>query len=300
MKISSVGYLVKEGLKNVWSNRMMSFASIGVLISCLLLTGAAILFSMNVNSVMRSIEDENTVTVYLKQEVTTLEAVKIGQEIQQLPNVKDTQFVSADEGLQQYEEMLGPLFEGLEEEENFLPHSWIITMEDLSQYDQTVDQIRQIDGVDTIRDRRDSAMKLTSLNQLVTQVGFWVILALGIISLFIISNTIRVTMFSRRLEISIMKSVGATNSFIRIPFIVEGVVIGLISAIISTILLRLLYNSLISGMNQIVPFTGISFDNVAMPIILGYDIAGVVFGALGGLISIRKYLKKDGGDSIGW
>ena len=107
-------------------------------------------------------------------------------------------------------------------------------------------------------------------------------------------------MFSRRLEISIMKSVGATNSFIRIPFIVEGVVIGLISAIISTILLKLLYNSLISGMNQIVPFTGISFDNVAMPIILGYVIAGVVFGALGGLISIRKYLKKDGGDSIGW
>ena len=117
MKISSVGYLIKEGFKNVWSNRMMSIASIGVLISCLLLTGAAMLFSMNVNSVMKSIEDENTITVYLKQDVTTLEAVKIGQEIQQIPNVKETQFISADEGLQQYEEMLGPLFEGLEEEE---------------------------------------------------------------------------------------------------------------------------------------------------------------------------------------
>ena len=87
MKISSVGYLIKEGFKNVWSNRMMSIASIGVLISCLLLTGAAMLFSMNVNSVMKSIEDENTITVYLKQDVTTLEAVKIGQEIQQIPKM---------------------------------------------------------------------------------------------------------------------------------------------------------------------------------------------------------------------
>lgn len=300
MKLSSMGYLMKEGFKNVWSNRMMSFASIGVLISCLLLTGAALLFSLNVTKVMKSVEDENTVTIYLKQEVTTLEAVKIGNEIQQLPNVKEAKFVSADEGLQQYKEMLGSLFDGLEGEENFLPHSWVITMEDLSQYDETVKQIEAVDGVDTIRDRRDSAMKLTSLNQMVSQVGFWVILALGIVSLFIISNTIRVTMFSRRLEISIMKSVGATNSFIRIPFIVEGVVIGLISALVSTILLRLVYNSLISGMNQIVPFTSISFDRLMWPIILGYTIAGVVFGALGGIISIRKYLKKDGGEIVGW
>lgn len=300
MKISSMGYLIREGFKNVWSNRMMSFASIGVLISCLLLTGAAMLFSLNVSSVMKSMEDENTITVYLKQEVTTLEAVKIGQEIQKISNIKDAAFISADEGLQQYKEMLGSLFDGLEGEENFLPHSWVITMEDLSQYDQTVAQIKEVNGVESIRDRRDSAMKLTSLNQLVSQVGFWVILALGIVSLFIISNTIRVTMFSRRLEISIMKSVGATNRFIRVPFIVEGVVIGLISAVLSTVLLRLVYNSLITGMNQIVPFTSISFDRLIVPIILGYTIAGITFGALGGMISIRKYLKKDGGEIIGW
>lgn len=278
---------------------MMSAASIGVLVSCLLLTGAAMLFSLNVSSVMKSVEDENTITIYLKQEVTTLEAVKIGQEIQKIPNVKDAKFISADEGLQQYKEILGSLFDELEDEENFLPHSWVVTMDDLSQYDQTVSQIKEVEGVESIRDRRDSAMKLTRLNQLVSQVGFWVILALGIVSLFIISNTIRVTMFSRRLEISIMKSVGATNSFIRIPFIVEGVVIGLISAALSTILLRLVYNSLIAGMNQIVPFTSISIDRLTVPIILGYTIAGIVFGALGGFISIRKYLKKDGGEIIG-
>lgn len=300
MKFSSIGYLIKEGFKNIWNNRMMSFASIGVLISCLLLTGAAMLFSLNVNMVMKSVEDENTVTVYMKQEVTTLEAVKIGSEIQRVSNVKNATFVSAEEGLQQYKEMLGSLFDGLEGEENFLPHSWVVTMEDLSQYDQTIEQIKQIDGVDTVRDRRDSAMKLTSLNQMVTQVGFWVILALGIVSLFIISNTIRVTMFSRRLEISIMKSVGATNSFVRIPFIVEGVMIGLISAAGATILLKLVYSSIVSGINQIIPFSSISFDRVSLPIILGYIIAGVIFGALGGLISIRKYLKKEGGDIIGW
>lgn len=300
MNFSSIRYLFKEGLKNVWSNRMMSFASIGVLVSCLLLTGAALLFSLNISSVMKTIQSENSVMVYLKQDIATLQAVKIGGEIQQIANVNECEFVSQDEALQKYSDILGPLFQGLEGEDNFLPNSYRITMKDLSLYQQTIDSIKQIEGIDSVSNRSDSAQKLTSLNHMVTTAGFWIILVLSIVSLFIISNTIRVTMYSRRLEISIMKSVGATNWFIRVPFIVEGIIIGLISAVVSTVLLKLLYDNIIQVIKQIIPFNHIPFNSMTAPVILGFGTAGVVFGALGGVISIGKYLKKEGGEIIGW
>lgn len=213
MNFSSMKYLLKEGVKNVWNNRMMSFASIGVLVSCLLLTGAAVLFSANLSYAMKDIQDENVVTVYLKQEVGELEAVTLGSELKEIPNIKEIVFVSQQEALEQYTEILGPLFEGLEED-NFLPNAYRVTMEDLSLYDETVAKIKEIPQVDTLSDRSDAASKLTNLNNMVGTAGLWILIILSVVSLFIISNTIRVTMYSRRLEISIMKSVGATNWFI--------------------------------------------------------------------------------------
>ena len=243
MKLSSMGYLLKEGLKNIWNNRTMSIASICVLVSCLVLTGAALLFSQNVNSIMGDVQDRNTVEVYLDMDIPTLEAVRIGPEIQKIDNVESCEFIRGDDQLEQYRDVLGDLVDGLQGDERVLPDSYRITMTDLSLYQQTVDQILQVEGVDTISDRSQTAEKLTSLNRLVSTIGFWVVLALAIVSLFIIVNTIRVTMYSRRLEISIMKSVGATDWFIRIPFIVEGIIIGLISALIATLLLDLLYDA---------------------------------------------------------
>ena len=285
MNFSSMKYLLKEGVKNVWNNRMMSFASIGVLVSCLLLTGAAVLFSANLSYAMKDIQDENVVTVYLKQEVGELEAVTLGSELKEIPNIKEIVFVSQQEALEQYTEILGPLFEGLEED-NFL--------------DETVAKIKEIPQVDTLSDRSDAASKLTNLNNMVGTAGLWILIILSVVSLFIISNTIRVTMYSRRLEISIMKSVGATNWFIRVPFIVEGVVIGLISAGISILVLKLVYESIMSAVKQLIPFTSIPFTTLTGPVVLGFIGAGIAFGALGGIISISKYLKKEGGEILGW
>ena len=123
---------------------------------------------------------------------------------------------------------------------------------------------------------------------------------LGLVSLFILSNTIRLTMYSRRFEISIMKSVGATDWFVRIPFIVEGIIIGIISAIISATMLKLLYDVLIGYINKMIPFSHIPFSSVSLPIFLAFIAAGVAFGLIGGLISISKYLKKEGGEILGW
>ena len=150
--------------------------------------------------------------------------------------------------------------------------------------------------MDEIIDYSDIAEQLTDLDNLVTSAGFWIVLILSLVSLFIISNTIRVTMFSRRLEISIMKSVGATNWFVRVPFIVEGVIIGLLSGGVASGLLIFLYNKLVTSIASIPLFSPVDIGPMAWRITLIFMLAGSLFGALGGLISLGKYLKKEGGD----
>ena len=298
-RLSSLGYLLKEGVKNIWSNRTMSFASVGVLVSCLLLTGAAVLFSMNVDVAMKSLEGNNSTTVYLQEGLPTLTSLRVGQEIKQLDNIEECEFVSKQDAVQNMLDMLGDdgtVLEGLLGDENFLPDAFRISMKDLNLYDETAAQIEAINGVDEIIDYSDIAEQLTSLDNLVTSVGFWIVLILSLVSLFIISNTIRVTMFSRRLEISIMKSVGATNWFVRVPFIVEGVIIGLLSGGVASGLLVLVYNRLVSSIASIPLFSPVDIGPITWRITLIFMLAGALFGALGGLITLGKYLKKEGGD----
>ena len=298
-RLSSLGYLLKEGVKNIWSNRTMSFASVGVLVSCLLLTGAAVLFSMNVDVAMKSLEGNNSTTVYLQEGLPTLTSLRVGQEIKQLDNIEECEFVSKQDAVQNMLDMLGDdgtVLEGLLGDENFLPDAFRISMKDLNLYDETAAQIEAINGVDEIIDYSDIAEQLTSLDNLVTSVGFWIVLILSLVSLFIISNTIRVTMFSRRLEISIMKSVGATNWFVRVPFIVEGVIIGLLSGGVASGLLVLVYNKLVSSIASIPLFSPVDIGPITWRITLIFMLAGALFGALGGLITLGKYLKREGGD----
>ncbi len=296
-----LGYLFKEGIKNVWNNRMMSLASIGVLVSCLIITGAAVLLSLNVNSVVDSVGRENQVTVFLDDDIKELEAVmEIGPQIRSLDNISECEFYSKDEAIAELRDELGNLFSELQGDDNPLPHSFHVTMVDLSQYEDTVKNIAKVDGVYKISDRSDVANKLTSLNTLVTQIGLWIVIVLGIISLFIISNSIRMTMYSRRFEISIMKSVGATDWFVRVPFIIEGIVLGLISGIISSAIIAFLYEGIISAVQYIIPFSEIAYSDVAFNMTFSFIILGMAVGALGAAISIGRYLKMEGGEILGW
>ena len=294
------GYLAKEGLKNVWSNRIMSIASVCVLVSCLVLTGAAALFSINVAQVVESVGDSNETTVYIKSDVSQLEAVYIGKDIEKVSNVSSATFYSKDEAFKKYKEDLGEELFNKIEDRNPLPDAFIVVMDDLSQYDETVADILKIDGVDSINDHRELAKKLTDISNLVNIICVGVVAALMIISIFIIANTIRATMYSRRFEISIMKSVGATNSFVRMPFLVEGMVIGFISAAVSTGGIALLYEAVMSAITSMIPFTFIPLSNVILYVAVAFVIAGVVIGFFGSFISIRKYLKKEGNEILGW
>lgn len=295
------GYLMKEGVKSVWNNRMMSAASIGVLVSCLLITGVAMLLSLNVRNVVETIGKDNQITVFLKDNVDELEAVqKVGPEIRRLDNILNCEFYSKDEAIVKWENELGPLFGELQGEENPLPHAFHVAMVDLSQYDDTVANIKNVEGVDVISDRSDVAKRLTDLDRLVTQVGLWLVAALGIISLFIISNSVRMTMYSRRFEISIMKSVGATNHFVRTPFVIEGIVLGLISGAIASVIIAFLYEAVISAVQYIVPITEIPYNALAAQISAAFILFGMIVGAIGALISIGRYLNMEGGEILGW
>ena len=282
-------YLVKEGIRNLWSNRMMSFASIGVLVSCMLLSGGSVLISMNVANVMKQVEQKNLVMVYLNDEVSTLEAVQIGTEINKLYNVKESTLVTRDEAL---DEMMGAVenADALLDElknDNPLPNTYRVTLLDLEKYDQTVAELRKLDGVQSVRGESETSDQLIRIEKSITGTLLWIIVLLMVVSMFIITNTVRVTMFNRRKEISIMKSVGATDWFIRVPFIVEGAIIGVVSGVVTTLLIEYIYTHISWGdglfTDGLVPFAGLR---------LGFGLAfvgaGVVFGAIGGVISIGR------------
>lgn len=302
MSFSGVRYLTKEGFKNVWTNRMMSLASIGVLISCLILTGAAALLSLNIKEVVASVGDTNVTNVYLVEGINEIEATYIGKQIENTANVTSAEFYSKEEAIKEFENTLGPeVFQNMQAENNPLPDTFKVTMEDMSLYDETIEKISVIEGVESVSSRSEVADKLTRLDTLISTLGVGIVVALGLISLFIISNTIRMSMYSRRFEISIMKSVGATNTFVRVPFIIEGMLLGLISSLLSIGLLYLIYDLIMQSITHIIASViPIPFMTVFWPITGIFVAAGLIIGAASGFISIGKYLKKEGNEILGW
>lgn len=280
----------------------MSIASIAVLISCLLLTGVAMVLSVNMSSIMKSIEGNNQITVFLSDGLPQITAIQVGEELRNTKNISECVFVSKDEGLADVMDLLGDngtILDGLDGEDNFLPDCYKISLTDLGMYDETMDAVMSIEGVDHIVDYSDIADKLSNLDRLIRYGSVAIILILGTVSLFIISNTIKVTMFSRRMEISIMKSVGATNWFVRVPFIVEGMLIGLISGGISAAILLLAYDKVTQIVYSIVPFvTVFDIDPFKWYVVGAYAIVGALFGLLGGSISLGRYLKREGENAV--
>lgn len=295
------GYLFNEGIKNTWNNRGMSIASVGILVSCLLITGVAVLFCQNLQAMVDKIGSENVVTVYLELKLSDKDVERVGKQIEAVDNISKIVFYSKEEGIKEFDSQLGDIKGEFTGDENPLPDAYKITMSDLSKYDSTVQYISSIDGVLKVSNRSDIANTLTEISNIVATLGFWIVFVLGMISLFIISNAIKTTMHSRRFEISIMKSVGATNAFVRIPFIVEGLVIGVISGIISSILMKFVYEGVLGAVQtKYIALEIISFNSVVIYVFAGMVSAGALLGAIGAGISIRKYLKLEGNELLGW
>ncbi len=301
MGLHSLGYLFREGVKSLWKNRTMSMASIAVLISCLLLTGVAGLLTLDLSATMQSIEGNNTFTVWLENDLPSLTAVKVGEDLRMIDNISDCTFVPKSDALSSVIQSLDgdTSLISLLGADNPLPDSYSISLSDLSKYDETVAAIKSVEGVEDVDDYSLVATKLSNLDRLVRYCSIGIVIVLGVVSLFIISNTVKVTMFSRRMEINIMKSVGATNGFVRLPFIVEGWVIGILSGAISATILYFAYDKAVQVVYDIAPFLAVvDIQPYVGWVYLAYIVVGMLFGMLGGVISIGKYLKKEGEDVI--
>lgn len=296
------GYLFNEGVKGAWNNRGMSAASIGILICCLLLTGVAVLFCMNLQALVEQIGNDNVITVFLEYDLPDKDVESAGKEIKKIDNISKVIFYSKEDGIKEFSKQLGDLSDEFQGDNNPLPDAYKITLEDLSKYDKTMDHVTKVAGVYKVSNRSGLANMFTEINNLVITLGFWVVLILGLISLFIVSTAIKTTIHSRRFEISIMKSVGATNAFVRIPFIVEGLLLGIISGIVSSILLKFLYEGLLSVLQTqyITAVEVISFSSVVGYVFVFMLSAGAILGTLGASISLGKYLKLEGNELLGW
>lgn len=296
----SLGYLTKEGFRSIRANRLMSVASIAVLMACLVMIGSAFMILVNVDNIMQEIESENVVMVYLDTDATPEQVKQVEKQIITTDNVlkcvyrdKDTAFKEAVDDL----DTDASYFEGVE---NPLPDLFEVSLKDMTKFSATVTRLSSIQKVDVVRDNKDIANVLIQIRSSISYISLGIVAVLLIISLFIISNTIRITMFSRRLEINIMKSVGATNWFIRWPFIVEGMILGLISAVVSLGVVWGVYELMESTLTSLLSvvsknFTIVPFIDYAPYILAVFVILGIVSGGIGSIISIQKYLKERGG-----
>ena len=261
MTASSLRYLFKEGFRNTWTNRMMSVASICVLLSCLLLIGSASMIFLNIDSLVQKIENENVIMVYIDDEATDADIDELGIELQNLNNVQKIEFVAKEDA---WAEQIATMDEAQAEffteqtDEIPLPDAYKVTVKDLEQFTTTVKQIKKLNHIDTVRQNTDLAKKLAKISNGISIISIVIIAVLFAISLFIISNTIKLTVYSRRLEISIMKSVGATNSFVQLPFVVEGVILGVVAGVLSLFAVWGIYELAISRFGDI--FSSIGLD----------------------------------------
>jgi cell division transport system permease protein len=296
MKFSSIRYLLSEGFRNIWQNRFMAVASIGVLVSCLLLTGGSYLTYVNINGAFQWAYSQNVVVVFadLDCDVPQIEAIQ--NSLKSIDNISDVTYISKDEALEKYaDDIPEATFNDLQGSNNPMQDSFVVKFKDLSQFDDTLTQISQIENVDDISSNRDIATTLTKVRQVVLSIGFAIVLLLLLVSLFIIANTIKLTVYNRRLEINIMKAVGATNNFIRIPFLIEGMVLGLISSLFSFVLIQIGYNYLASKFTFSSMLGLVGFSTVWPVLLIGFLFIGLITGMVGSGISVTKYLRAEGG-----
>lgn len=300
MKISSFRYLVNQGFKGIWKNKMMTFASFCILLVSLLMVGLSCLVALNLTRVIGGIEGRSEIVVIVEDGTSDGDMAALEQKLKDIPNVNTVSLYTKEEA---WENML----KGMTEEEkdffqyaddNPLPDTYKITVNDIEIMTDTTTQIETFDFVESTQSPTAFADILISIRRIFSIVAFCVVLALVVVCLIIISNTTRASVFTRRKEINIMKYVGATNAFIRIPFFVEGMIVGLVAAGGALLLTKFAYEGVYNIFNDNFSIWSIlgmqnlySFDELKLYICGAYLIAGALIGAVGTSISTGKHLK---------
>ena len=296
MKYNIFGYLIGEGFRNVFKNKKSTFACLGIMCATMLIFGIFYMIGENIDHALEGLEESQGMEAFIEFEIEDEQTVQeIGNQIRSIEGVNQIEYVSKDDALNRMKARFKEnqdLLDGY----RIFKASYIVTLTDLSLRDQVKTQIEAIEGIDSVQIRNDTIEALMTVAGGIRVITIIVLVLLILISIFIITNTIKLTVHARRKEISIMKYVGATNSFIRWPFIVEGIIIGVIAALISVLIIGLLYNVLADKivadpiMDRI-QMTPLGFNELVNSIILVYLALGIGVGVVGSCISMRKYLE---------
>ena len=297
MKYNRLGYLIGEGFSNVFKNKKSTIASIIIMCATMIIFGLFLIIGENVNHFVDNLKLQQGFQVFMKEDATQEEMDKVKEDIRALDGISTIEFVSKEQGLNTMKEKLKDekgVLDGFNVQK--IKASYIVKVTDLERSKTIQSEVEKIDNVVKITNSNETAMKLISIAKVIRIATGVILLLLIIISTFIISNTIKLTVHSRRKEISIMKYVGATNSFIRWPFIVEGIVIGIISSIISIIIVGGTYNIITTKMAEsdfvrVMGMNLVGLNEMLTSIILVYLILGIGIGTVGSVVSMRKYLK---------
>ena len=294
MKFNNIGYLLKEGIKGIFTHGFMSFAAVCVTVACLLIVGSFSILLYNVNIMVEELNRTNEILVFIDETLTDAEAKSVGTKINVIENVHKSTFVPREQALEEFiaDHQESDAFNGVAAED--LRHRFSVMLQDNDLIQETVAQIRQIEGVADIRAEYELAEGFSTLQDVLEVISVAVISVLLVVSLLIISNTVKLAMYDRRDEIAIMKMVGATNGFIRWPFVYEGLLLGITGAVVAFGLQWLLYSGMVQGVQnsdtmqllRLVPF-----QEIWVPVALVFLGVGILVGVGGSLTAIRKFLR---------
>ena len=294
MKYNIIGYLIGEGFRNVFKNKKSTMSCLIIMCATMIIFGIFFLIGENVKNTMDELESTQGFEVFIKNDATEAEIATLGEEIREIEGVNNIQFKSKEEALTIMKERLQEsqwLIDGL----YIFPASYIVKLTDLNLSEQVQEKVLELDNVKRITSSDQTMKTLVALGNGINLITGIILVLLILISIFIISNTIKLTVHARRKEISIMKYIGATNNFIRSPFIVEGIIIGIVAAMLSVLLIGLSYNVIAdkllnSSITDLIQFQLLGFNELFDLIIVVYLILGVGVGVIGSVISMRKYL----------
>ena len=293
MKISNIGYLIKEGIRGIFLHVFMSFAAVCVTVACLLIVGSFFCLTYNVSLMVEDLNKTNEIMVIIDEDLPYAEALSVGTDINLVDNVLKATFKSREEALEDFlKEYEGDdAFSGVAAED--LRHRYIVVLEDNSKLEQTVEEISQIPGVADITADYVLAEGFTTLQNILSIASLVMMLALTGVSILIISNTVKLAMYDRRDEIAIMKMVGATNGFIRLPYVVEGFILGMLGAGAAFGLEWLLYDLMLKELDKVDTlnmFNLVPFDQLLIPMATVFGVTGFLVGVVGSWTSIRKFM----------
>ena len=293
MRVNRGLYLIREGFRSIGTHAFMSFASVTIIMACLIIMGSVSLLSVNIDMLIADLESQNEMVALVEEELSEEDARALEARITSVPNVSDAQFVTRGEAMDDFMSNYSEdLMVGIDE--TVFRHRFVIHLVDITQMADTKATVEGIGGVAKVRAHLDYAEAFVTIRNVVSAVSLVLVAILAFVSIFIMSNTIKLATFGRKEEIAIMRMVGATNFFIRMPFVVEGLVLGILGGGLGFLaewgVYRLITEKLVLSLaGSFITF--VPFESVALPMFAAYMGTGIVVGAFGGVNAIRNYLK---------